>query len=35
MVLPMDRIKEIFEAQVEGIEQACREHQHELKKELR
>lgn len=34
-VLPMDRIKEIFDAHIDGIEQACREHRKELKKELR
>ena len=31
----MDRLKDTFEAQLSGIEQACREHGHGLKKELR
>lgn len=35
MVLPMQRVKDIFEAQVNGISQACNEQQYELEKELR
>ncbi|GAB1732998.1 hypothetical protein NU195Hw_Modified_455t1 [Hortaea werneckii] len=35
VVLPMDRIKEVFEAQMDGIREACRDHDSEFKKELR
>ncbi|KAI7295295.1 hypothetical protein KC340_g15848 [Hortaea werneckii] len=35
IVLPMDRIKEVFEAQMDGIREACRDHEAEFKKELR
>ncbi|KAI7283963.1 hypothetical protein KC345_g2598 [Hortaea werneckii] len=35
VVLPMDRIKEVFEAQKDGIREACRDHESEFKKELR
>lgn len=35
IVLPMDRIKEVFEAQMDGIREACRDHESEFKKELR
>ncbi|KAI6808123.1 hypothetical protein KC332_g13506 [Hortaea werneckii] len=35
VVLPMDRIKEVFEAQMDGIREACRDHESEFKKELR
>lgn len=34
-VLPMDRVKDVFEAQVDGVKQACADQQNELKKELR
>ena len=34
MVLPMDQVDELFRAELNGIKQACREHQHESKKEL-
>ncbi|RMZ03151.1 hypothetical protein D0860_06920 [Hortaea werneckii] len=35
VVLPMDRIKEVFEAQMDGIREACLDHEAEFKKELR
>ncbi|KAI6870639.1 hypothetical protein KC338_g2956 [Hortaea werneckii] len=35
VVLPMDRIKEVFEAQMDGIRGACQDHESEFKKELR
>ncbi|KAI6891891.1 hypothetical protein KC318_g12729 [Hortaea werneckii] len=35
IVLPMDRIKEVFEAQMDGIREACRDHEAEFKKNLR
>lgn len=35
MVLPTDRIDEILDAQAQGIEQACRDHQDAVAKDLR